>query len=105
MVRFLAAVTTIVVCAGGIACGPSSEEQAQAQMEAFRGLLPEPIRASFDAKAYGAAVQQIDSLLACDSAFVQRWAAFKKTQAMELFGTGEVVDYFVTYVVEYGKRR
>lgn len=84
-----------------IGCAPTRQEQLHNRLDRFRALLSESTRRDFDAQRYEAAVFQIDSALAVDSGFAARWEELKKTEAIGLFSTTEVVHYFVVYFVSY----
>lgn len=99
----IAAAGAILLAAGG--CVPTRSDQLQDRLEQFRKLLPETARREFDAQRYEAAVFAIDSALATDPAFAGRWEEMKKTEAIGLFSTTEIVHYFVVYFVSYRGER
>ena len=82
-------------------CDPTPEQQRQTRLDNFLTILPEPIRESFENQKYDLAVEQIETRLAQDSEFAERWATIKKAEAIDLFNTSEVIDYFVDYFVNY----
>ncbi|MCP4567189.1 MAG: hypothetical protein GY841_06385 [FCB group bacterium] len=82
-------------------CDQSPADQRQARLENFLSILPDPIRDSFVNRKYNLTVEQIEVSLAKDPEFAARWTAIKKAEAIDLFNTAEVIDYFVDYFVNY----
>lgn len=82
-------------------CDQSPAEQRQVRLENFLSILPEPIRETFVKQKYNLAVEQIEVSLAENPEFAARWIAIKKAEAIDLFNTSEVIDYFVDYFVNY----
>lgn len=82
-------------------CAPSRREQTQTRLERFTTLLPEQARRDFDARRYEEVVHRVDSALTADPGFAARWDELKKSEAIGLFTTTEVVHYFVVYFVNY----
>ncbi len=99
----LPAVLSITATVDG--CAPTREEQIQARLGNFKTILPEKTRADFENGKYDHVVLQIDSLLAVDTVFAAHWNEMKSTEAINLFTTAEVIDYFVTYFVNYQEHR
>jgi len=95
--RLTAAVTVAVLIIGLSACSPSREERMQSRWEDFVTILPEPARDAIEARDYALAAVRVDSALTVDTAFASKWSALKKSEAIELFSTADVIDYFVTY--------
>jgi hypothetical protein len=99
----LLAVLSITATVDG--CAPTREEQIKSRLENFKTILPEKTRADFENEKYDDVVLQIDSLLVADPVFAARWNEMKSAEAINLFTTAEVIDYFVTYFVSYQERR
>jgi hypothetical protein len=99
----LLAVLSITATVDG--CAPAREDQIRVRLEDFKTILPEKTRADFENGKYDDVVLQIDSLLAVDTVFAARWNEMKSTEAINLFTTAEVIDYFVAYFVNYQERR
>lgn len=78
-------------------CAPSREERMQSRWNDFVAILPPAAKDAIDSGEYRLAAQRIDSALQVDTAFAARWSEMKKSEAIELFSTGDVIDYFVTY--------
>jgi len=95
----------IIIVSSLTGCVESREENFLRRLDDFRSQLPEPIRADFDAGNYDTAVQEIDSALAVDGEFAARWKNIKSAEAIDLFTTAEVVDYFKDYFVTYRESR
>jgi hypothetical protein len=104
--RFQVWLTVVILFAvSGSGCAPSIEEQVSDRLERFRATLPDQIRGSFDNQEYQHVIVMIDSLLATDDNFESQWLELKKEEAIELFSTSEVIDYYDTYFVRYSQRR
>ena len=100
---FLASAFLVFLMVWG--CAPSREDQIRTRLDAFKAILPEPLRESFEQGDYAGVVVQVDSLLEIDPVFKTRWEEMKAAEAINLFSTAEVIDYFVTYFVNYRPRR
>jgi len=101
-----AAAVIILITIGCFAgCAPSRENQLKARLEAFKTILPEQVRVDFDNKKFDDVVKQVDSLLIADPAFKNNWDDIKAAEAINLFTTQEVIDYFEKYFVNYRERR
>jgi hypothetical protein len=81
-------------------CQKSRTEDLQQRLDNFRNVLPQNLRTEFDSKNYAAVVNGIDSLLAGDENFQQRYEKMKDNEAINVFTSQEVVDFFKTYFVE-----
>jgi hypothetical protein len=79
-------------------------QDLQQRLENFRNVLPQNLRAEFDSKNYATVVKGIDSLLAVDENFKQRYEKMKDNEAINVFTSQEVVDFFKTYFVEEIKK-
>jgi hypothetical protein len=86
-------------------CAPTAEERLTNRFEKFRSVLPPEIKLTFDNQEYETVVIKIDSLLTIDPKFASQWTDLKKSEAIELFSTREVIDYYVTYFSKDGGRR
>ena len=71
------------------------------RLDNFLSILPEPIRENFENKKYPLVVELIDERLATDTEFATRWTDLKKAEAIGMFNTTEVINYFVVYFVNY----
>ena len=85
-------------------CAPSREDQINTRLEAFKQILPTQVRTDFENEKYDAVIAQVDSLLAVDPAFKTEWEDIKSAEAINLFTTEEVINYFVKYFVNYHER-
>lgn len=83
-----------------VGCEKSEVEILQERLDAFRNILPEEIREEFDSKNYEKVVMGIDSLLRYDSPFKEEYQNLKHEEAIDVFSTQEVVDFFKVYFVE-----
>ena len=81
-------------------CQKSRVQDLQQRLDNFRNVLPQNLRAEFDSKNYAAVVKGIDSLVAEDENFKQRYEKMKDNEAINVFTSQEVVDFFKTYFVE-----
>jgi type IV pilus biogenesis protein CpaD/CtpE len=81
-------------------CQKSKTEDLRQRLDNFRNTLPLNLRAEFDSKNYTAVVKGIDSLLTADENFKQRFEKMKDSEAINVFTSQEVVDFFKTYFVE-----
>jgi hypothetical protein len=77
-----------------LGCEKSEVKILQERLDAFRNVLPEEIREEFDSKNYEKVVMGIDSLLQCDSSFKEKYQKLKHEEAIDVFSTQEVVDFF-----------
>ena len=83
-----------------VGCEKSEVEILQERLDAFTNILPEEIREEFDLKNYAKVVMGIDSLLQYDSSFKEKYQKLKHEEAINVFSTQEVVDFFRIYFVE-----
>lgn len=83
-----------------VSCEKAEVEILQERLDAFRNILPENIRDEFDSKNYEKVVVGIDSLLEHDPAFKDEYQKLKHEEAINVFSTQEVVDFFKIYFVE-----
>ena len=81
-------------------CQKSRLQDLQQRLDNFRNILPQNLRAEFGSKNYDAVVKGIDSLLEVDENFKQRYEKMKDNEAINVFTSQEVVDFFKTYFVE-----
>ena len=81
-------------------CQKSRVQDLQQRLDNFRNILPQNLRAEFDSKNYAVVVKGLDSLLAVDENFKQRYEQMKDNEAINVFTSQEVVDFFKTYFVE-----
>lgn len=81
-------------------CQKSRVQDLQQRLDRFRSILPQNLRAEFDSKNYTAVEKGIDSLLSVDQEFKQRYEKMKDNEAINVFTSQEVVDFFKTYFVE-----
>ena len=103
--RLAATVLILAAVVSLSGCVPSRQQQFQERLDRFRAVLPENVRAAFDSKRYETVVAQIDSLLASDAAFAAGWREMKAAEAISLFTTTEVINYFVVNFVNYRSGR
>jgi hypothetical protein len=104
ILRILAVLAVTAVIVGSWGCAPSRRDQIETRLKAFKMILPERIRSDFESENYAVVVRQVDSLLAVDTAFNARWNEIKAAEAINLFSTEEVINYFVIYFVKYRER-
>ena len=83
-----------------VGCAKSEVEILQERLDVFRNILPEEIKEEFDLKNYEEVVMGIDSLLQYDSSFEEKYQKLKDQEAINVFSTQEVVDFFKVYFVE-----
>jgi len=81
-------------------CKKSRTEDLRQRLDNFLNTLPQNLRAEFDSENYAAVVTGIDSLLAVDENFKQRYEKMKDNEAINVFSSQEVVDFFKTYFVD-----
>jgi hypothetical protein len=96
--KFLSAVLVLFLLFVG--CEKSEIEILQERLDAFRNILSEEIRKEFDSKNYERVVMGIDSLLQYDSSFKEKYQKLKQKEAINVFSTPEVVDFFRVYFVD-----
>ena len=96
--KFLSAILVLFLLFVG--CGKSEVEILQERLDAFTNILPEEIREEFNSKNYEKVVMGIDSLLQYDSSFEEKYKKLKHEEAINVFSTQEVVDFFRVYFVE-----
>jgi hypothetical protein len=70
----------------------------------FRNVLPQDLREKFDSGRYEDVVSGLDSLLSEESAFKSEYQKLKDEEAINVFSTREVVDYYREYFLEEIKR-
>jgi hypothetical protein len=83
-----------------VGCERSKVEILQERLDAFRNILPGQLREEFDSKNYERVVTELDSLLKHDPAFGERYQKLKDQEAINVFSTQEVVDFFKVYFVD-----
>lgn len=76
------------------ACDTTPEGRMQERLDRFLQLLPETQRQEFEQAAFDELVIAIDSLVAEDSVFTEKWKALKKSEGIVLFTTTDVVNYY-----------
>lgn len=81
-------------------CQKSKVQDLRQRLDNFRSILPQNLRAEFDSKNYAAVVKGIDSLVVEDENFKQRYEKMKDNEAINVFTSQEVVNFFETYFVE-----
>jgi len=96
--KFLSAILVLFLLFVG--CEKSEVEILQERLDAFTNILPEEIREEFNSKNYEKVVMGIDSLLQYDSSFEEKYKKLKHEEAINVFSTQEVVDFFRVYFVE-----
>ncbi len=87
-----------------LSCAESKEDKMRQRYEDFRNILPDAVKLSIDNKDVAGAVIQIDSLIKVDPAFAASWEEIKKSEAIQLFSTTDVLDYYATYFAKYGTK-
>jgi len=86
-------------------CGEDSRlRDLQRRLDAFRNVLPQDLREKFDSGSYEDVVSGLDSLLSEESAFKSEYQKLKDDEAINVFSTREVVDYYREYFLEEIKR-
>jgi len=80
-------------------CGESKVQNLQKRLDAFREILPEKVRRDFDSKSSENVVKGIDSLLAVDASFQNKYDKVKDQEAINVFSVQEVVDFYKEYFV------
>lgn len=75
-------------------------DNLQKRLDTFRNILPQELRQKFDAGNYQDVVAGLDSLLSKDSAFKGKYEKLKDQEAINVFSTREVVDFYREYFVE-----
>lgn len=83
-----------------VSCEKAEVEILQERLDAFRNILPENIREEFDSKNYEKVVVGMDSLLEHDPVFKEKFEKLKHEEAINVFSTQEVADFFKIYFVE-----
>ncbi len=83
-----------------VGCERSKVEILQERLDAFRDILPGQVREEFDLKDYERVVAGLDSLLEYDPAFEERYQKLKDQEAINVFSTLEVVDFFKVYFLD-----
>lgn len=95
---FIIAAIVMVAVAG---CAPSREDQIKTRLEEFKSILPDQVKTAFENGQYDQVVQMVDSVLALDPAFKNDWEDIKSAEAISLFSTKEVIEYYEKYFVNY----
>jgi len=83
-----------------LSCEESKLENLQKRLDAFRNILTEELRGKFDSGNYQEVVAGLDSLLASDLTFKQDYERLKDNEAINVFSTQEVVDFYREFFVE-----
>ncbi len=83
-----------------LACEKSKVDILQERLDVFRSILPDSLREEFDSRNYENVVIGIDSLLQYDSSFKEKYRKLKHQEAIDVFSTQEVVDFFRIYFVD-----
>lgn len=83
-----------------VGCDKTEVEILQERLDVFRCILPEDIREEFDSENYEKVAMGIDSLLQYDSSFEEKYQKLKDQEAINVFSTQEVVDFFRVYFVD-----
>lgn len=83
-----------------LSCEESKLENLEKRLEAFRKILPEELREKFDSGVYQDVVVGLDSLLSSDFDFKREYEKLKDKEAINVFSTQEVVDFYREYFVE-----
>ena len=81
-------------------CGETEVKSLQKRLDTFREILPENVRKDFDSKSYENVVKGIDSLLAVDVSFQNKYDKVKDQEAINVFSVQEAVDFYKEYFVE-----
>jgi hypothetical protein len=90
-------ITIILVVFG---CEESKLVDLEKRLNDFRNILPEELKEKFDSGEYHNVVLGLDSLLSSDMNFKRDYEKIKDKEAINVFSTQEVVDYFREYFVE-----
>lgn len=85
-------------------CEESKLGNLERRLDAFRDILPEELKEKFDSGDYQDVVTGLDSLLSSDSTFRKDYKILKDKEAINVFSTQEVVDFYREYFVEEIKR-
>jgi hypothetical protein len=89
---------TIILFVSG--CEESKLVNLEKRLNAFRNILPEELKEKFDSGEHQDVVAGLDSLLSSDLNFKRDYEKIKDKEAINVFSTQEVVDYFQEYFVE-----
>jgi hypothetical protein len=81
-------------------CEESKLEDLQNRLDDFRNILPEELKVKFDSGEYQDVVAGLDSLLSTDFTFKQDYEKLKDKEAINVFSTQELVDFYRQYFVE-----
>ncbi len=84
----------------GLSCEESKLENLQKRLDAFRNILTEELRGKFDSGDYQEVVTGLDSLLSSDLTFKKEYERLKDSEAINVFSTQEVVDFYREFFVE-----
>ena len=83
-----------------LGCEKSEVEILPGRLDVFRNILPVNVRQEFDSKNYEEVVRGIDSLLQYDLSFKEKYQKLKDQEAINVFSSQEVVEFFRVYFVE-----
>ena len=84
-----------------LCCGQDSRlKNLQERLDAFRNILPRELREKFDSGSCQDVVAGLDSLLSSDSTFGREYEKLKDEEAINVFSTQEVVDFYREFFVE-----
>jgi hypothetical protein len=83
-----------------IGCEESRLDNLERRLNAFRNILPEELKDKFDSGEYQGVVDGLDSLLSSDLNLKRDYEKIKDKEAINVFSSQEVVDYFREYFVE-----
>jgi len=75
-------------------------ENLQKRLDAFRNILPQELREKFDTGDYPDVAAGMDSLLSQDSPFKGEYEKLKDQEAINVFSTQEVVDFYREHFVK-----
>jgi hypothetical protein len=78
----------------------TEEENLAKRLEKWREVLPDDIRAKFDAGEDSACADMIEKRLASDADFKKRYEALQDEELTPVFSPEDMVDYYRVYFVD-----
>lgn len=78
----------------------TEEENLAKRLEKWREVLPDDIRAKFDAGEDGECAKMIEERLKADADFKTRYEALQDEELTPVFSPADMVDYYRVYFVD-----
>ena len=78
----------------------TEEENLAKRLDKWREVLPDDIRAEFDAGEDGPCADMIEKQLESDAGFKERYEALQDEELTPVFSPGDMVDYYRVYFVD-----